>query len=258
MGLFDFPAPLFCSIDGVLAMVMPPVLRLAIWGVLAGWLTMIVYRRFSNQEKIGALKALQKEQQKNIAEFDGEFLELLPPIRHTLALGFRQLGFAFGPALLATVPVLFIVIWVAGEFGYETPVAGSEVFLGIEPVSSEIHWSSATQVRSDEGGWVVTWPSQGQSLSMSEGTTGEGNPSILILPLEHDIPIIHKKKWWNLLMANPLGYLPKDGKTEVVHIGLPEAIIIAAGPAWMRGWMFSFFMAFLLSSIGFKLLLRLD
>lgn len=258
MGFFDLPAPLFGSIDGVLAMVMPPLLRLVIWGVLAGWLTMIVYRRLSDQDKIGALKALQKEQQQNISEFDGEFSELLPLIRHTLALGFRQLGLALGPALLATIPILFIVIWVAGEFGYETPVAGSEIFLSIEPVNSEIHWSSSTQVRSDEGGWAVNWPAQGQSLTMSEGTTGENNPPILILPLEHDIPLIHKKKWWNLLMANPLGYLPKDGKTEVVHIALPEAVIIAAGPAWMRGWMFSFFSAFLLSSIAFKLLLRLD
>ena len=142
MGFFDFPAPLFDFVDGLLAMALPPVLRLAIWGALAGWLSMIVYRSFSDQEKIGALKALQKEQQKNMAEFDGEFSELLPLIRHTLTLGFRQLGLALGPALLATVPVLFIVIWVAGEFGYVTPATGSEVFLSVEPVSSEIHWSS--------------------------------------------------------------------------------------------------------------------
>ena len=93
---------------------------------------------------------------------------------------------------------------------------------------------------------------------MSEATMGEGYQPLLVLPLEHDIPIIHKKRWWNLLIANPLGYLPESGKADVIHVDLPEAVIINSGPAWMRGWMFSFFMAFLLSSIGFKLLLRLD
>ena len=253
MGLLDLPAPLFGIIDGALAMAMPPVLRLVIWGILAGWLTMIVYRVFSDQEKIGTLKALQKKEQKNIAEFDGEFTELLPLIRHTLALGIRQLGLALGPALIATVPVLFIIIWVAGEYGHVSPAAGGEVSINIEPASSDIQWSSAADVTLTEGGWVVNWPSQGQTLTMMEGSQ-----PLLALPMAHDIPVIHKKRWWNLLMANPLGYLPKDGETEVVHLGLPEAVIIKSGPAWMRGWMFSFFVSFLLSSFGFKFLLRLN
>jgi hypothetical protein len=253
MGLFDLPAPLFSAIDGVLGLALPPVLRLVIWGILAGWLTMVVYRRISNQEKIGELKAQQKIQQKKIAEFDGEFEELMPLIRHTLALGFRQLGLALGPALLATVPILFIVIWVAGEFGYESPVARSEVLLTAEPAINDIHWSSTTDVKITENGWAVSWPAEGQSLSITDG-----RQPLLILPLEYNIPIIHKKKWWNLLMANPIGYLPDDGKTDVIHIALPEPVMIAAGPAWMRGWMFSFFVTFLLSSLGFKLLLRID
>ncbi len=253
MGLFDLPAPLFSAFDGVLGMALPPVLRLVIWGILAGWLTMVVYRRLSNQEKIGKLKAQQKVQQKIIAEFDGEFEELMPLIGHTLALGFRQLGLALGPALLATIPILFIVVWVAGEFGYETPAAGSEVLLSAEPVINDIHWSSTTEVKITEDGWAVNWPAEGQSLTMTDG-----RQPLLVLPLEHNIPIIHKKKWWNQLMANPIGYLPDDGKTDVIHIALPEPVMIGAGPSWIRGWMFSFFAAFLLSSLAFKFLLRID
>jgi len=258
MGLFDLPAPVFGAIDDVLALAISPVLRLVIWGIFAGWLTMVVYRIFSDQERIGELKAKQKNQQQEIAEFDGEFTELMPLIRHTLALGFRQLGLALGPALFATVPVLFIVIWVAGEFGFQAPTAGSEVLLIVEPATSDIHWSSTTEASitkstTNENGWVINWPSKDQSVTMSDD-----HQPILILPLEHDIPIIHKKRWWNTLMANPLGYLPEDGKTDVIHINLSEAVIIGSGPDWIRGWMFSFFMVFLLSSIGFKLLLRLD
>jgi len=253
MGLFDLPAPIFAAIDSVLAMALPAVVRLVIWGILAGWLTMVVYRFLSNQEKIGELKAQQKTQQKHISEFDGEFSELMPLIRHTLALGFRQLGLALGPAILATVPILFVVIWVAGEFGRETPTAGSEVLLSVEPVASEIHWSSTTGVTASEGGWVINWPENGQSLIMSDD-----HQVLLVLPLEQDIPIVHKKRWWNILVANPLGYLPEDGVTDTIHINLPEAVIIESGPAWIRGWMFSFLLSLLLSSFGFKLLLRID
>src|SRR5690554_6043757 len=138
MGLFDLPAPVFSAIDGLFAMVMPAVLRLVIWGVVAGWLSMLLYRAFSDQRKIRELKAQNKDQQKLIAEFDGEFTQLMPLIRHSLALGFRQLGLALGPALLATVPVLFIIVWVSGEFGYTTPAAGAKVTVSTEPVTRNI------------------------------------------------------------------------------------------------------------------------
>ena len=253
MGLFDLPAPLFAAVDGVLGMALSPLLRLVFWGILAGWLTMVVYRRFSNQEKIGELKGQQKVQQKKIAEFDGEFEQLMPLIRHTLTLGFKQLGHALGPALLSTVPVLFLIVWVAGAFGNEAPAAGSMVHLSAEPTNEDIHWSSMTAVEIAEDGFKVKWPGPGQSLTLTDG-----RQLLLTLPLNDNIPIIHKKQWWNLLMANPIGYLPDNGKTDTIHIDLPEQVIIGLGPNWMRGWMFSFFLTFLLSSLGAKFLLRID
>lgn len=258
MGLFDLPAPVFSAIDGMLESLIPPALRLVLWGIFAGWLTMLAYRLFSNQERIGEIKAEQKLKTTAIAEFDGEFMELLPIVRHALALGFRQLGLALGPALLASIPILFIVIWVAGEFAYQAPEPGSEVRVRAEPANSDIQWSSAPETwipdnANNEIGWLIEWPSEGQPLTLSDG-----REAILELPLAHDVPIIHKKRWWNLLMANPIGYLPEGGVTDVVHIELPEQTIIGAGPDWVRGWMFSFFMALLLSSVGFKLLFRLD
>jgi len=243
MGLFDLPAPLFSIIDGLLAAFLPSFVRLVLWGILAGWVSMLVYRFLSNQEKIVALRTRQQQQQKQIAEFDGEFAELLPLIRRTLALG---------PALLASLPALFIVIWAAGAFGYRTPLAGEEISLRAEPGTGGIHWSPPAQARATENGWIVDWPADGQMLTLEDGRR-----PLLNLPLERAVPVIHKKRWWNLLMANPIGYLPTDGSTEVLHIDLPEQRILGWGPGWMRGWMFSFFMAFLISSLAFKRLLRL-
>ena len=132
-------------------------------------------------------------------------------------------------------------------------MAGSEVLLSVEPATTEIYWSSPNEVKQGENGWVVEWPDAQGTLTMRDD-----RQVLLILPLDDEIPIIHKKRWWNIFVANPLGYLPQEGQADVIHIGLPEMQMVGIGPDWMRGWIFSFFISVLLSSIGFKLLLRID
>lgn len=256
MGLFDLPAPLFGAIDSVLSLALPPVLRLVLWGILAGWLTMVLYRRLSNQEKIQQLKAEQKKQQKLIADFDGEFGDLLPLVRHTLALGLRQLGLSLGPALLATIPVLFIIVWVAGAFGHEQPRPGDRVNIetsAASAVPAGLAWSQPLLARETATGWTLSWPGPEQHVALLQD-----DRSLFELPFEDSIPVIHKRRWWNWLMANPAGYLPDDAAVDMVEIGLPAQQFLSFGPAWMHGWLFSFFASFLLASIGFKLALRID
>ena len=252
MGLFDLPAPLFGAIDQFLSF-LPSALRLALWGVLAGWLTMVVYRRLSNQHRIGELKAEQKQQQKLINDFDGEFNELLPLIRSTLGLGFKQLGLSLGPALLATIPVLFLVAWVAGQFGYQLPATGETVAITTEPPGGSLQFSPGSQALATEDGWQLPWPAADRPVSISLD-----NVTLMTLPPAKAVPLVHKKQWWNLLFANPLGYLEDGAPIEVLQAALPAQQFIAAGPGWVRGWMFLFFGVFLLSSVAFKFLLKID
>jgi hypothetical protein len=254
MGLFDLPAPLFAAIDGVLATVLPAVVRLAIWGVVAGLITMLLYRRLSNQDRIAELKAQQKAQQKAMTDFEGEFDELMPLIGSTLKLGLKQLSLALGPAVLASVPILFLVIWVAGEFANEAPEAGSVIELTPRPATFEgYRWSQPSSVTTEAGVWRLTWPDESGRVSL-EGPAGP----VLTFPLEERIAVIHKRQWWNVLMANPLGYLPDESKIEHIDIALPELSVLPFGPGWIRGWMFTFFLVFLASSIAFKFILRID
>jgi hypothetical protein len=253
MGLFDLPAPLFQAVDGVLGMALPDTLRLILWGILAGWLTMVLYRRLSNQEKISALKKEQKAQQQQISNFDGDFEELLPLIRHTLGLGFRQLALAIGPALLASLPILFLVAWVAGQFGYHLPEPGEQVTVSTLPEQASISFQPATTAEVAGTGWLLTWPGDGTTATLNSGAN-----TLLALPLEAAVPVIHKKLWWNVLFANPLGYLPDELDLERVDIALRPQEFLPFGPDWLRGWMFLFFTIFLLSSVGFKLILKID
>ncbi|MGD2130606.1 MAG: hypothetical protein PVJ17_14985 [Lysobacterales bacterium] len=253
MGLLDLPGPLFGAIDGALGHVLPPLVRLVLWGVLAGWLTMLVYRQLSNQEKISRLKVEQKAQQKRIAEFDGEIGELMPLVGQALGTGFRQLGLSLGPALLATVPVLFLVVWIAGAFGYELPEAGSAVRVTVEPPSASVRWQPADAAERDGDGWRVRWPEAGDTLAATSG-----GATLLDLPLAEPVPVIHKRQWWNVLIANPIGYLPPASAPAAIHLELPARSYLGFGPGWVRNWAFSFFLSFLVASVAFKLLLKID
>ena len=253
MGLLDLPAPLLRLVDGTLAALLPPAARLILWGILAGWLTMLLYRRLSNQEKIGTLKERQKQLQREINAFDGEFEHLLPMIREALATGMRQLGLALGPALLATVPILFLVFWLAGEYGYDTPAPGAAVTVTADPADAGLQWQPPSAVSRSGDQLLVTWPAAGEAVTLR---TSDGD--LVRFPLDENIPIIHPRKWWNLLVANPLGYLPENSGIRSLSFDLPEQEVLPVGPGWIRGWMFSFFSAFLVASIAFKILLRID
>ena len=253
MGLFDLTAPVFGAVDDILLSFLPAFLRLLLWGILAGWLTMLVYRKISNQEKIGVLKAEQKKLQRSITQFDGEFEHLLPVIWRTLGLGFRQLGLAIGPALLSTLPVLFLIIWAAGRFAYATQEAGDSIDFHAEPSPANLQWSPEDIASPIAKGWTVIWPDTGNLAVLKSDEI-----SLLELPLDANVPLIHKKRWWNVLMANPLGYLPHNLETDTITFDLPEIQILNFGPGWVRGWMFSFFLSFLFSSIAFKFILKIE
>ena len=253
MGLFDLPAPLFGAVDSVLATFLPAGIRLVLWGILAGWLTMLLYRRWSRQEAISELKQEQRAAQDQIARFEGEFNELWPMVRTSLSLGFRQLGLSIGPALLATIPIIFIVVWVAGSYSHSTPAAGQSIEVTAEPNADELKWRPQGTASRVDSGWEMTWPGVGESAMMR--VAGEDAVEI---GGEELVAVIHKRKWWNILIANPAGYLPADGQTEIIQFALPEQSFIPFGPGWMRGWMFLFFLTFLLSSIGFKLWMRIN
>jgi hypothetical protein len=178
--------------------------------------------------------------------------ELLPLIKATLGLGFRQLGLATGPALLASVPVLFLVAWVAGAFGYNSPQAGSLVSLIPTPADASLEFLPAAAAEPAGDHWELSWPDAGDTLSLNSRES-----EILVLPTDANVPVIHKKQWWNILFGNPIGYLADDGGIEQIDIGLPGQQFLPLGPDWMRGWMFLFFTVFLISSLGFRFLLKI-
>ena len=258
MGLFDLASPLLTPVDHLLAILLPLWLRLLFWGFLAALLTMQLFKKLSRQEAIGELKLQVKANQAKMAAFDGEMGDLMPLIGSTLKLAFRQLGLSLGPALLSSIPVIFLLVWLSNSFGHHLPGGGQAVAIQMETSPPEapsgLAWQPADAVLEASGqGWRVSWPDAGQTLQLREQSL-----TLLNLPLSAASPVVHKKQWWNSLIANPAGYLPAASNVDALRIGLTKQTVLAFGPGWMQGWMFTFFLAFLVFAVALKFILKIE
>jgi len=236
MGVLDFPAPLFLFFDDTIAL-LPAALRLTLWGVVGGALSMVLYAVLSPQKKIAAVKAELRESQAILAESDESFSELLTVVRKTLGLSFKHLGLVFGPALLSGIPLICIMAWASTRFGYGFPEAGDPVTLSGQPAPSlaAIRWqASGVAVPVQEAGvWTLRWPDPTQGLVMMDADS----LPLLELPLAAPVPQVHKRLWWNSLLGNPAGYLPEESPIELVEISLPPRRYLPFGPDWAGHWL---------------------
>ncbi|HEX5079980.1 MAG TPA: hypothetical protein VFV80_12585, partial [Geminicoccaceae bacterium] len=76
MGVFDVASPLFAWVDGLMSPWLPDVVRLVLWAVVAGVVSMALYRLASNQAKLAAIKAEMATLRQQLATFDGPFSEM--------------------------------------------------------------------------------------------------------------------------------------------------------------------------------------
>ena len=50
--------------------------------------------------------------------------------------------------------------------------------------------------------------------------------------------VLHTRQWWNVLLANPAGYLPDTAGALEITLQLPEMSLLEFGPGWLRHWLF--------------------
>lgn len=245
MGVFDLPAPLFAWIDQLLSLVAAPTLRLVFWGLVAAVLSMGLYWLFSSQEKLTDVKIRAMKARQDLNGFDGEFGDAWPLMRSMLGLSFRQLGMTTLPALLASIPVLALIVWLGTAYGYGLPEDQGAIEVQATPettVSAEL--KTAPEAASSNYPRLVITDATGKLVS----DTAFAAP----------VPTIHKRQWWNRLIGNPLGYLPPDGEIEAIAIALPEKDYLGFGPAWLRPWYVLFFTVLVLGSLAIKMSFRIE
>lgn len=249
MGLFDLPAPLFAWMDALLQAGVPVAGRLVLWGVVAGIASMALYRLISPQGRIAALKREAADARAALNAYDGAFAGAGPLMRRQFALSLRLIGVALGPAMLASLPVLCLIVWLSAAYGHSFPPAGTAPPVRTDPAMSA-HWIADT----DTGTQSET-PGAGLAprIVVGDGPATDATTIVMKAP----VPVLHPRRWWNMLIANPAGYVPEDFPVREIAIALPRQQILTLGPAWLRGWEATFFAALVIAALTVKIVFRI-
>jgi hypothetical protein len=238
MGAFDLPAPLFAWLDDQASM-LPPVVRLIGWGLLAGWLSMGLYRLLSPQQRIRRGKAEIERARQALDAYDGDLAGGWPLIRRLLRLALRQVGRVGGPGLVASLPLLSLLGWLVPAYGYAYPEPGVSPAIHTRPPHPYMEWVDGRHAGS---------PGTAPRVVIADHL----RRVVADVTLHEPIPVIHERHWWNMLFGNPLGYLPPDRGLERIRIELPRKSYLPFVPSWLRGWEVCFFVPLLASSLALK------
>lgn len=241
MGFFDLANPLLDTMDGWMA-ALPATARLAIWAAVGAIVSMGLYRLTSRQERMAELKPQIREAQAALANFDGELTDVWPLMRRQLGLNFRQLGLAIGPALLASIPLLFVLVWLSNRYDVVEPAAGETIAITTSTAAA----LSAPGLTGSDTEYTLVWPSD--TIEISD----DGTMLFAVDPGATLAPIVHKKQWYNALIGNPMGYLPEDSALELVTMEVKTAEYLSFGPGWMRGWEMLFLSLLFAFSLAIK------
>jgi hypothetical protein len=240
--LLDFPAPLFAAMDGALGWFAPAPWRLVLWGLIAAAVSMGAYFLLSPQRRIARTKVEALDARRALDAYDGEFAGAWPLISNVLKSALRQLGLVTWPAVVSSLPVLALLVWMSTTYGYGFPEPGADVAIRTVPNGLEARIEA-------------TAPSEPQREIVVTGQNGE---VVQRLPWPAPVPTIHKRAWWNALIGNPAGYLPESGPLERIDLDLPAKEYLPLGPAWLRAWYIPFFAVLIAASIAIKVAARIE
>lgn len=239
MGLLDHPATLFSLVDDTLAGVVSETARLVLWGIAAGVLSVGLYALVSPQAKIAVAKRRAVRARQQLNAYDGDFGGAFPLIRAQLRAAFQHVGLVLPATLVASVPLLALLFWLESSYGYDLPGEDAPPQIMVCPSTFEGRWEAGTdgprvQVRDPDGGVLAD------------------------VPVWRPVPRVEKRRWWNRLTENPLGYLPEDSPVVLVKIELPTRTYLDFGPEWTRSWWAIFFPSLLFGSLAAYRLARVE
>lgn len=241
MGLFNLPAAAVDWSDRLFAELLPLPVRIVIWAVLAGLLSMELYRLLSPQRRIADIRQRLQAAQREMADYDGPAEGIWPVMSRVLSLALRRIFLVFPATLVAALPVLAVIFWLDTSHAYRLPEPGEEVSVRV----SDPRYSGALL------------RDRVEAPARAIVADPEGRP-VAEVPVEKPVPVIHKHRPWNLLLGNPAGYLPDDAPVDGISIDLPRMELFGAGPSWLRGWEPLFFSTLFLAALALKLLRRIE
>ncbi len=258
IALFDLLSPALSRVDDVLSggLALAAVWRIAIFAALGSIASMALFKGLSNQVELADLKQQIRTVQKSLAGSQLESGELRTIIQRNLKLTGRQLWLSLWPALLASLPLLFLLAFSSNQFGVEKPAADFRVYVtpkDFQGSPSEFKWHGVNaQWDARKKAWTFYQPDAGQTALLMSGGQEQ-----LSLPTSVPTSVLHHKRWWNYLLANPAGYLDANVDIGLIEFNTPQQVIINWGPEWMRGWLFAFMLFLIVFSVVIKVVWKI-
>ena len=221
--------------------------------------SMGLYRLTSNQSRLADNKQEIAALQKKLADFDGPFSGLWPLLGRNFALAGRRLWLSLGPALIASVPVIFIIAWVANAFDAQTAGGGCRNRgRGNRERRAPAAAAAVAGRRSRYGKKGMAYGgSPGRPRRSLCGSWIRTAPCCSRCPLRRrQVRSINAAGGMFSLVTRP-GTCPAPAMSTPYELGLPRSEFLPFGPAWMRGWMAYFFSVVIVLSLLLKFLWRL-
>ena len=245
MGIFDLLTPPLAWIDNTILASINIDVRLIIWSLISAIGSTLLFKWFINPQKISVAKTQLRASQKALNSHDGEFSELKSLATKTIALSLKRLGLTIIPTLAASTILVFMLVFLSSQYDLKVPEAGSRINYTItweEGIKNQtIQWSDKlanTQT-------TVTWPEENTTIEMFDNQ-GLKLLSIPTVP----VSIIHKKQWWNVLLANPAGYIPDHSDVAYVTFEFTSKEMGPIFGAYFDTWHWPFIILLSLFSIA--------
>lgn len=254
MGIFDGLSPILSGVDAVLAAVLPAAARIVVWAAVVSVLSTWLYARSSHQCRLGRLAVVARKARNALAAYDGDFRGARHRIRRLLKLSWARVAWALGPAMLASVPLLLVLVWLGTDFNHRFPAPREVIDVEVHPADAVMRWRPSAIRRLPEGQWQVAWPAPGDQVEVVDRAGG----AVVVLPPSRPVPILHQRRWHNLLFGNPGGYLPPTTPLQRVSIGLPKSSYLPVGPRWLRSAEAVFLLVVTVCSLVLKLAFRIE
>jgi hypothetical protein len=235
--------------DGWLAMFLPDVLRVGLWGGLSGVAALGLYTVVSNQDRIAALKGETRRLRTQMRDATLTYGAMLQLNQQNLTVSLRLLGHTLLPGTLSAVPPMVCMMWISLCHTYTLPPAGQPIRVTLVPeLTSAV--IEPSHMRTDAGNGkreIILAAGQPLRIVNQGKTVYEGR--IAAPPLGQ----VHKKHWWNALVANEAGYIYADAPIDEILFDLPRKRFVAEGPLWLATWEFPFFLGLTVATVTMKL-----
>jgi hypothetical protein len=248
-GLFELLNPPLALLDGVMGG-LAPAARLLIWGALAGMGSMALYAAISPQARLkrlaedarAALRSLRSQDVQSAAYRD----EMLGSLRTSL----RRAGITLVPALLSSLPVLFVIGYVNANYSLSEPVPG-------EPVAVLVDDARSITIEGGQrftAGWTVPWPKGDATVRVFDRA---GQP-IYSLTGDTQPGTARKSGLLAFLVGAQAGLIAPGSSVESLEIETTPRPIVQPGLSLHLQWVIPFVLGLLLASLLMKVVFRIS